>query len=79
MLGSDHDRFEQLNRDHAGRVKAYALRRVGSATAADEVVSDVFLVVWRRLDDIAAFTHESREAQHAQWKKAVERLLVWAD
>jgi RNA polymerase sigma-70 factor (ECF subfamily) len=44
--------FERLYREHAGRVKAYALRRVGSETAADEVVSDVFLVVWRRLDAV---------------------------
>jgi len=45
----DQERFERLYRDHAGTVKAYALRRVGSVAAADEVVSDVFLVVWRRL------------------------------
>ncbi|HWF23902.1 MAG TPA: sigma factor [Solirubrobacteraceae bacterium] len=44
--------FERLYREHAGRVKAYGLRRVGSEAAADEVVSDVFLVVWRRLDDV---------------------------
>ena len=45
-------RFERLYGEHAGRVKAYALRRVGSEAAADEVVSDVFLVVWRRLDSV---------------------------
>jgi RNA polymerase sigma factor (sigma-70 family) len=44
--------FERLYREHAGRVKAYALRRVGSVAGADEVVSDVFLVAWRRLDSI---------------------------
>jgi RNA polymerase sigma factor (sigma-70 family) len=44
--------FERLYREHAGRVKAYGLRRVGSDAAADEVVSDVFLVAWRRLDSI---------------------------
>lgn len=44
--------FERLYREHAGRVKAYAVRRLGSETAADEVVSDVFLVVWRRLDSV---------------------------
>jgi RNA polymerase sigma factor (sigma-70 family) len=44
--------FERLYREHAGRVKAYGLRRVGSESAADEVVSDVFLVVWRRLDAV---------------------------
>ncbi|MGI8713405.1 MAG: RNA polymerase sigma factor [Solirubrobacteraceae bacterium] len=44
-------RFEQLYRAHAGRVRAYALRRTTGA-AADDVVADVFLVAWRRLDDV---------------------------
>jgi RNA polymerase sigma-70 factor, ECF subfamily len=40
--------FEQLYRDYADRVHAYALRRAGSSVA-DDVVTEVFLVVWRRL------------------------------
>lgn len=44
-------RFEQLYRAHAGRVRAYALRRTTPA-AADDVVADVFLVAWRRLTDV---------------------------
>ena len=40
--------FEQLYRDYADRVHAYALRRTMSS-AADDVVAEVFLVVWRRL------------------------------
>ena len=45
-------RFEQLYRAHAGAIRTYAARRVSSEAAADDVVSDVFLVVWRRLDDV---------------------------
>ncbi|MGH2876980.1 MAG: RNA polymerase sigma factor [Solirubrobacteraceae bacterium] len=45
-------RFEQLYRDHAGAVRAYAVRRSPSESIVDDVVSDVFLVVWRRLDDV---------------------------
>jgi RNA polymerase sigma-70 factor (ECF subfamily) len=45
-------RFEQLYRAHAGAVRAYAIRRAVSDAIADDVVSDVFLVVWRRLDDV---------------------------
>jgi RNA polymerase sigma-70 factor, ECF subfamily len=41
-------RFEQLYRDYADRVHAYALRRAGP-TVADDVVAEVFLVAWRRL------------------------------
>ena len=45
-------RFEELYRAHAGVVRAYAVRRARSDAIADDVVSDVFLVVWRRLDDV---------------------------
>jgi RNA polymerase sigma-70 factor (ECF subfamily) len=51
-MNARRETFERLYREHAGRVKAYGLRRVGSEAAADEVVSDVFLVVWRRLDAV---------------------------
>jgi RNA polymerase sigma-70 factor, ECF subfamily len=48
---SPHARFEELYRAHAGRVRAYALRRT-TAGAADDVVSEVFLIAWRRLDRV---------------------------
>ncbi len=44
-------RFEALYREHAGAVRAYALRRSDPSTA-DDVVADVFLVLWRRLDEV---------------------------
>jgi RNA polymerase sigma-70 factor (ECF subfamily) len=40
--------FERLYRQYADRVHAYALRRT-TPSAADDVVAEVFLVVWRRL------------------------------
>jgi RNA polymerase sigma-70 factor (ECF subfamily) len=40
--------FERLYRAYADRVHAYALRRT-TPSAADDVVAEVFLVVWRRL------------------------------
>ena len=45
-------RFEQVYRAHAGAVRAYAVRRAPSDAIADDIVSDVFLVVWRRLDEV---------------------------
>jgi RNA polymerase sigma-70 factor (ECF subfamily) len=48
----DDARFERLYRAHASSVRAYARRRLTSDELADDVVSDVFLVVWRRLDEV---------------------------
>jgi RNA polymerase sigma-70 factor (ECF subfamily) len=45
------EQFEALYRAHAGAVRGYSLRRTGAA-AADDVVAEVFLVAWRRLDDV---------------------------
>lgn len=45
------ERFEALYRAHSGSVQAFARRRV-SAAAADDVVADVFLIAWRRLDEV---------------------------
>jgi RNA polymerase sigma-70 factor (ECF subfamily) len=46
-------RLESLFAAHAPAVLAYARRRADSATA-DDVLSDVFVVAWRRLDQIPA-------------------------
>jgi RNA polymerase sigma-70 factor (ECF subfamily) len=45
--------FEQLYREHAGAVLAYARRRT-TREAADDVIADVFLIAWRRVDDVPA-------------------------
>ena len=44
-------RFEAIYRAYADAVHAYARRRTAVA-AADDVVSETFLVVWRRLPDV---------------------------
>lgn len=46
-------RLERLFGEHAGAVRAYARRRIDSASA-DDVVSEVFVATWRRLDDVPA-------------------------
>jgi RNA polymerase sigma-70 factor (ECF subfamily) len=45
------ERFEALYAEHYGRVLGYVLRRAPAAAAAD-VVADVFLVAWRRLESV---------------------------
>jgi RNA polymerase sigma-70 factor, ECF subfamily len=49
MNSKEH--FEALYAAHAGAVKGYAMRRTDPARA-DDVVADVFLVAWRRLEEI---------------------------
>jgi RNA polymerase sigma-70 factor (ECF subfamily) len=54
-MGDDDrgSRAEALFAAHARAVLAYARRRASAATA-DDVLSDVFTVAWRRLDDVPA-------------------------
>jgi RNA polymerase sigma-70 factor (ECF subfamily) len=44
-------RFELLYAKHAPAVKAYVLRRADASTA-DDVVAEVFLVCWRRFEEV---------------------------
>ena len=46
-------RFELLYAKHAPAVKAYVLRRTESSTA-DDVLAEVFVVCWRRFDEVPA-------------------------
>lgn len=46
-------RFELLFRRYEPAVRAYALRRVGPSLA-DDVVAEVFLVCWRRFEEVPA-------------------------
>jgi RNA polymerase sigma-70 factor (ECF subfamily) len=51
MQRPDEERFEEIYRRHAEAVSAYARRRTSPA-AAEDVVSDTFLVCWRKLDSV---------------------------
>jgi RNA polymerase sigma-70 factor, ECF subfamily len=57
--GGDEAAFEQLVRAHAGAVYAHAIRFFGDAQAAEDVVQEVFIKVYRSLesfDGTAAFS-----------------------
>jgi RNA polymerase sigma-70 factor (ECF subfamily) len=45
--------FERLYVSHAGPVRTFARRRAGAAEA-DDVVAEVFLSAWRRIDEVPA-------------------------
>jgi len=47
----DADRFERLYRRHLRAVSVYCARRVDSDRAQD-AVAEIFVVMWRRLDDV---------------------------
>ena len=49
-MPADKD-FEALYARHAGAVRGYAMRRCDPETA-DDVVADVFLIAWRRRDEL---------------------------
>jgi DNA-directed RNA polymerase specialized sigma24 family protein len=44
-------RLERLFVEHSAAVRAYAARRVAQGVV-DDVSSDVFVVAWRRLEDM---------------------------
>lgn len=48
----DENEFEQLYAEHWREVLGYALRRTGSPADAADLASEVFLVVWRRRDEV---------------------------
>lgn len=50
-LDTAETRFEALYAEHYARVLGYVLRRAPATVAAD-VVADVFLVAWRRLERV---------------------------
>ncbi len=60
-------RLEALFAAHATAVLTYAQRRVGSAMA-DDVLGDVFVVAWRRLDDVPS--------DPLPWLLACARLVI---
>ncbi len=53
VVVSDREQFEALYAAHAGAVRAYAMRR-GPVADADDVVAEVFLIAWRRPQDVPA-------------------------
>jgi RNA polymerase sigma factor (sigma-70 family) len=46
------ERFRTLYTDNFSRIVGYALRRTGTPEDAADVAAEVFLVAWRRLDDV---------------------------
>ena len=74
-------RFDALFREHHPAVRAYARRRVPSEVV-DDIVSETFLVVWRRLDDVPAaplpwLLAVARNVVGTEWRGAARRERLW--
>lgn len=49
-MSSNEERFNRLHDEHFESIRRYAWRR--EPALADDIVSETFLVAWRRLDDV---------------------------
>src|ERR1700748_523134 len=53
MTASERQRrFEAVYQEHHGPILGYVLRRTGHPDDAADVIGEVFLTAWRRLDDV---------------------------
>ena len=64
-------RFDELFAAHGPDIVAYCGWRAGSASDAQDAVSEVFLTAWRRLDDVPA-----DEAHARVWLYATARRVL---
>ncbi|MEO9118359.1 MAG: sigma-70 family RNA polymerase sigma factor [Solirubrobacteraceae bacterium] len=74
-------RFDALFREHHPAIQAFARRRV-PAEVVDDIVSETFLVVWRRLDDVPAvplpwLLAVARNVVGTEWRGAARRQRLW--
>lgn len=74
-------RFDALFREHHPAVRAYARRRVPSGVV-DDIVSETFLVVWRRLDHVPEtplpwLLAVARNVVGTEWRGAARRKRLW--
>ncbi|MGD0593129.1 MAG: RNA polymerase sigma factor [Acidimicrobiales bacterium] len=57
-LKAGEEEFRPFYDAHFGAVYRYFARRVHSAADVNDLVADVFLVAWRRFDELPASSHE---------------------
>jgi len=74
-------RFDALFREHHSAVQAYARRRVPPQTV-DDIVSETFLVVWRRLDEVPEsplpwLLRVARNVVGTSWRGEARRERLW--
>jgi RNA polymerase sigma-70 factor (ECF subfamily) len=83
----DHDAFERLYNDHVGRVYSLALRMAGPEDA-DDLVQEVFIRAWRKLDTFRGDAHFGTWlhrlavnhilGRRATWRRRDAHRVPWA-
>ncbi len=63
-------RFDALYREHMPAIAAYCRGRTRSIGDAEDAVAEVFLIAWRRLDDVPA------DSKARPWLYATARLVL---
>ena len=74
--------FDRLFADHGDAIHRYAMRR--DPASADDVVAEVFLVAWRRLDDVPPddplpFLYGVARRVHANARRGERRRAALTD
>src|SRR4051794_32625406 len=69
MSASKHERFERIYTANLPLIIGYAARRCAEHSDAADVAAEVFVVAWRRLDEIA-------EGEERLWLFGVARRVV---
>jgi RNA polymerase sigma-70 factor (ECF subfamily) len=74
-------RFDALFREHHPAIQAFARRRV-PPEVVDDIVSETFLIVWRRLDDVPEaplpwMLGVARNAVGTEWRGLARRERLW--
>ena len=74
-------RFDAFFREHHPAVQAFARRRV-PAEVVDDIVSETFLIVWRRFDDVPEaplpwLLGVARNVVGTEWRGVARRERLW--
>ena len=69
--------FEALYAAEGRRVLAYALRRTAQPADAADVLAEVFLVAWRRLDDVPAGAEARLWLYGVAWHQPMAESIAW--
>jgi RNA polymerase sigma factor (sigma-70 family) len=75
VMGIREERFNGLWREHHQAVAKFVLRRLPEREDASDVVADVFVTAWRRLDELTGDTAHARPWLYGVAHKTIANRL----